>query len=188
MPDQPRQRRLRWLLAVPWHRIPLATGLILPVMLAVGVMAGLGLATPAQPAIHPHPARQPAATQAITGRHRPALNPAVPVLKARPSDWLVSQAPVMTASGPASLSYRLSQLRASRHRNSVSRGQCRQQRPSYTPGRVYAKASGDSQPGGPPAASPPGQTIRPPIIHVAHPSPSGRGRMQGIPQTQRQAG
>jgi hypothetical protein len=188
MPDQPRQRRLRWLLTVPWRRIPLTTGLILPVMLAVGVMAGLGSATPAQPSIHPHPASQPGAAQAITGRHPPALSPAVPVLNAGPSDPLVSQAPFMTASGQASHSYRLSQLRASRHRSSMSQGQCRQQRPGYTPGRVYAKASGDSQPGGPPAATPPGQTIRPPIIHVSYPSPPGRGRMQGIPQTRHQAG
>lgn len=188
MAAQSHHRKRRWLLAVPWRRTPLTTGLILPVMLVVGVMAGRSPATPAQPSIHPHPTSQPGTAQVITGRIPLTLNPAVPVRRARSSDQRISQVPSMTAGGRAPGSRRLSQLPASRHRSSMSQGQCDQRRQSYTPGRVYAKARGDSQPGGPPAVTPPGRTIRPPIIHVSHTSPPGRGRMLGIPQTQRQAG
>jgi hypothetical protein len=188
MAAQPRQRRHRWLLAIPRRCTPLTAGLILPVVLAVGVMAGRSPATPAQPSIHPHPTRQPGTTQVIAGHIPLALNPVVPVLRARSSHRHISQAPSMTAGRRAPDSHRLSQQAASRYRNSMSQGQCDQRRQSYTPGRVYAKARGDSQPGGPPAAAPPGRTIRPPVIHISHASPPGRGRMRGIPQTQRQAG
>ena len=187
MAAQPRHRRRRWLPAIPRRRTPLTAGLILPLVLAVGVMAGPSPATPAQPSIHPLTTSPPGTARVITGHVPLTLNPAVPVLRASSSDRYISQAPAMAARGRAPVSRHPGQLRASRYRNGMSQGQCDQRRQSYTPGRVYAKARGDSQPGRPPAATSPGRTIRPPVIHISHASPPGRGRMRGIPQTQRQA-
>lgn len=117
----------------PWHRLrnitrrhkPLTTGLILPVLLAVGVLVGPGPKHPDQPGVH---------------------------------------RPMSTG-----------QVRSSRRHDVMSGGRCLPSGPSYRPGRVYARAGGGSQPGGPLAAVRLNQILRPPISHPTRTNRPGRG-------------
>ena len=207
-------RRRHWGVGIPWRRASLIAGLLLPVVLAVGAIAGPSPAAPVRQAAHGHSATRPTTTVQMFGGHLPfALTPAVPVLSVGSSGRHLSQSPSGAAGGRVTGSRRSSPPGTSGQRGGMGRGQCQHQPPAYRPGRVFAKGRADSQsggpvaatrPGGPGAARPPGGVAaatqaRPeaatrrgqttlPAVQVSPSQPTAGSLMQGIPQTQRQVG
>jgi hypothetical protein len=150
-------RGRHWGVGIPRRRTSLMAGLLLPVVLAVGAIAGPSPAVPIRQATHGHAATQPATTVQMIGGHLPlALTPAVPVLSVGSNDRHLSQSPSGAASGRVTGSRRSSRPGTSGQHNGMGQGQCQHQPPAYPPGRVFAKGRADGQSGGPVAATPPG--------------------------------
>jgi hypothetical protein len=148
-------RRRHWGVGIPRRRSSLIAGLLLPVVLAVGAIAGPSPAAPIRQATHGHTAIQPATTVQMIGGHLPlALTPAVPVLSVGSNGRHLSQSPSRAASGRVAGNRRSSPPGTSGQHNGM--GQCQHQPPAYRPGRVFAKGRADSQSGAPVAATPPG--------------------------------
>jgi len=142
---------------IPRRRASLIAGLLLPVVLAVGAIAGPSPAAPIRQATHARTASQPATTVQMIGGHLPlALTPAVPVRSVGSNDRHLSQSPSGAASGRATGSRRPSRPGTSGLHNGMGQDQCQHQPPAYPPGRVFAKGRADGQSGGPVAATPPG--------------------------------
>jgi len=138
-----------WWLRILRRRALLTAGLLLPVLLAVGVVAGPSSAT------RGHPAAQLATTVRMIAGHVPLmLTPAAPGVSARTSGRNRYLAPIMAASGRVPGSQRARQVRASSRPNSAGRHRCNQRSPAYRPGRVFAKGQADNQPGGSPLSRP----------------------------------
>ena len=153
-------RGRHWGVGIPRRRASLIAGLLLPVVLAVGAIAGPSPAAPVRQATHGHTASQPATTVQMIGGHPPlALTPAVPVRSVGSNDRHLSQSPSGAASGRVTGSRRSSRPGTSGQHNGGGQGQCQHQPPAYPPGRVFAKGRADSQSGGPVAATPPGGTV-----------------------------
>jgi len=153
-------RGRHWGVGIPRRRASLIAGLLLPVVLAVGAIAGPSPAAPVRQATHGHTASQPATTVQMIGGHPPlALTPAVPVRSVGSNDRHLSQSPSGAASGRVTGSRRSSRPGTSGQHNGMGQGQCQHQPPAYPPGRVFAKGRADSQSGGPVAATPPGGTV-----------------------------
>lgn len=150
-------RGRHWGVGIPRRRTSLMAGLLLPVVLAVGAIAGPSPAAPIRQATNGHAATQLATTVQMIGGHLPlALTPAVPVLSVGSNDRHLSQSPSGAASGRVTGSRRSSRPGTSGQHNGMGQGQCQHQPPAYPPGRVFAKGRADSQSGGPVAATPPG--------------------------------
>ena len=153
-------RRRHWGVGIPRRRASLIAGLLLPVVLAVGAIAGPSPATPTRQGTHGHTATQPATIVQMLGGHLPlALTPAVPVLSVGSNDRHLSQSPSGAASGRVTGSRRSSRPGTSGQHNGMGQGQCQHQPPAYPPGRVFAKGRADSQSGGPVAATLPGGPV-----------------------------
>jgi len=158
-------RGRHWGVGIPRRRASLIAGLLLPVVLAVGAIAGPSPAAPIRQATHARTASQPATTVQMIGGHLPlALTPAVPVRSVGSNDRHLSQSPSGAASGRVTGSRRSSRPGTSGQHNGMGQGQCKHQPPGWPPGRVFAKGRADSQSGGPVAAVPPGGPVaaRPP--------------------------
>jgi len=155
-------RGRHWGVGIPRRRASLIAGLLLPVVLAVGAIAGPSPAAPVRQATHGHTASQPATTVQMIGGHPPlALTPAVPVRSVGSNDRHLSQSPSGAASGRVTGSRRSSRPGTSGQHNGMGQGQgqCQHQPPGWPPGRVFAKGRADSQSGGPVAAVPPGGPV-----------------------------
>jgi hypothetical protein len=153
-------RGRHWGVGIPRRRASLIAGLLLPVVLAVGAIAGPSPAAPIRQATNGHTATHPATTVQLIGGHLPlALTPAVPVRSVGSNDRHLSQSPSGAASGRVTGSRRSSRPGTSGQHNGMGQGQCQHQPPAYPPGRVFAKGRADSQSGGPVAATPPGGTV-----------------------------
>ena len=171
-------RGRHWGVGIPRRRASLIAGLLLPVVLAVGAIAGPSPAAPVRQATHGHTASQPATTVQMIGGHPPlALTPAVPVRSVGSNDRHLSQSPSGAASGRVTGSRRSSRPGTSGQHNGMGQGQCQHQPPGWPPGRVFAKGRADSQSGGPVAAVPPGGSVAavPPGGPVAATPPGGPG-------------
>jgi len=169
-------RGRHWGVGIPRRRASLIAGLLLPVVLAVGAIAGPSPAAPVRQATHGHTASQPATTVQMIGGHPPlALTPAVPVRSVGSNDRHLSQSPSGAASGRVTGSRRSSRPGTSGQHNGMGQGQCQHQPPGWPPGRVFAKGRADSQSGGPVAAVPPGGPVAavPPGGPVAAVPPGG---------------
>jgi hypothetical protein len=153
-------RGRHWGVGIPRRRASLMAGLLLPVVLAVGAIAGPSPAAPIRQATNGHTASQPATTVQMIGGHLPlALTPAVPVGSVGSNDRHLSQSPFGAASGRVTGSRRSSRPGTSGQHNGTGQGQCQHQPPAYPPGRVFAKGRADGQSGGPVAATPPGGPV-----------------------------